>query len=151
MIECELFWFRERSTNNTGRGWVDENTVSGQFHIRRVTCPVTRDIQRALSHYRDNRPCFYRCDRLTDRRVFLHVDWSIDGSVPNRRLVGPVDHVYLDLYCSRQHRVSSVLGDGLQPVALSLEDKNQGQRLVENVEIDQQIIALKKLHFIDNR
>ena len=102
---------------------------SGWFWIR------FRFITRALSHYRDNRPCFNRSYGLSDRRVFFHVDRTIDGAVPNRRFVGPVHHVYLDLNCPRQHSVPPVLSNGFQSVALSLGVNKKVRMLVTNVEI----------------
>ena len=102
---------------------------SGWFWIR------FRFITRALSHYRDNRPCFNRSYGLSDRRVFFHVDRTIDGAVPNRRFVGPVHHVYLDLNCPRQHSVPTVLSNGFQSVALSLGVNKKVRMLVTNVEI----------------
>ena len=105
-------WHVTHDSDTNVTGW----TVSGlagpsQFRFRS---------QRALSHYRDNRPCFHRGDRLADRCVFLHIDRAIDWSVPNGWFVGPVHHVYLDLNCSRQHSVASVLSYSFQAVALSL-------------------------------
>ena len=87
------------------------------------------------SHFRDNRPGFNTGHRLPDSRVLLHVYRAIDGPVPHRGLVGPVDHVYLDLYSPGQDLVASILGYGLQPIALSLEVNNSVRGLVENVEI----------------
>ena len=96
-----------------------------QPRVVRVTgcrCPVwpvyTEDVP---SHYRDNRPGLHAGHRLPDSRVLLHVYRAIDGPVPYRGLVGPVDHVYLDLYSPGQDLVASILGYGLQPIALSLE------------------------------
>ena len=87
-----------------------------------MVCPVwpvyTEDVP---SHYRDNRPGLHAGHRLPDSRVLLHVYRAIDGPVPYRGLVGPVDHVYLDLYSPGQDLVASILGYGLQPIALSLE------------------------------
>ena len=68
----------------------------------------------------DNRPCFDRGDGLANGRVLLHIDRSVDRSVPDRGLVRPVHHVDLNLNCSRQDSVAPVLGNGLQAVALPL-------------------------------
>ena len=73
------------------------------------------------SHYRHNRPGFNTGHSLPDSRVFLHVNRAIDWSVPHRGFVGPVDHVYLDLNSPGEDLLPSILGYGLQPIALSLE------------------------------
>ena len=112
------------ATNITG--WVTW-TVSGQAL---AAGSVSGSSQRALSHYRDNRPCFNRCHGLSDRRVLFHVDRTIDGAVPNRWFVGPVHHVYLDLNCPRQYSVPPVLSNGFQSVALSLGVNNKVRMLV---------------------
>ena len=79
-------------------------------------------LQRACSsHYRHNRPGFNTCHSLADSRVFLHVYRAIDWSVPNWGFVGPVDHVDLDLNGPGQDLLPSILGYGLQAIALSLE------------------------------
>ena len=100
-----------------------------------VLVAVTLHSRACSSHYRHNRPGFDTSHGLPDSRVFLHVYRAIDWSVPNWGFVGPVDHVYLDLYSPRQDLVASILGYGLQAIALSLEVNNSVRVLVENVEI----------------
>ena len=73
------------------------------------------------SHYRHNRPGFNTGHSLTDSRVFLHVYRAIDWPVPDWGFVGPVDHVDLDLNRPGQDLLPSILGYGLQAIALSLE------------------------------
>ena len=89
---------------------VDWYRVAGTLHSRACS-----------SHYRHNRPGFNTGHSLPDSRVFLHVNRAIDWSVPYRGFVGPVDHVDLDLNSPGEDLLPSILGYGLQPIALSLE------------------------------
>ena len=81
------------------------------WRLSSTTCSTT------LSN---NRPGFDRGDRLTNRCILFHINGSVDGAVPDRGLIAPVDHVYLHLNCSREDRVPAVLGYRLEPVALPL-------------------------------
>ena len=83
-----------------------------RWRLSSTTCSTT------LSN---NRPGFDRGDRLTDRCVLFHINWAIDWTVPDRRLIAPVDHVNLNFNCSREDSVASVLGNRFEPVALSLK------------------------------
>ena len=69
-----------------------------------------------------HRPRFDRGHGLPDGRVLLHVNGTVHGPVPHRRLVGPVDHVDLDLNCSREDSIAFVLRYGLQTIALTLDN-----------------------------
>jgi hypothetical protein len=80
------------------------------------------------SHTHTDRPCFDRGDGLANGRVLLHIDRAVDRSVPDRGLVRPVHHVDLNLNCSRQDSVAPVLGNGLQPIALALQDREKRKR-----------------------
>ena len=79
----------------------------------------------ALRAHAQHRPRFDRGHGLADGRILLHVNGTVDGPVPDRRLVGPVHHVDLDLNCSREDGVATVLGYGLQPVALALSKRKK--------------------------
>ena len=87
-----------------------------QWQLLRELCTHTSFI-----NIQDNRPRFHGRDGLADGRVLLYIDGTVDRPVPDRRLIGPVHHVNLDLNCSREDGVAAVLGDGLQAVALPLE------------------------------
>ena len=86
-----------------------------------VLVAVTLHSRTCSSHYRHNRPGFNTGHSLADSRVFLHVYRAIDWPVPHWGFVGPVDHVDLDLNRPGQDLLASILGYGLQAIALSLE------------------------------
>lgn len=74
----------------------------------------------------NNRPCFDGRDRLANGRVFFDINGTVDGSVPDRRFIRPIDHVDLDFNCSREDGVSAILCDGFQSVRLPLGTRYEG-------------------------
>ena len=66
------------------------------------------------------RPCFDGGDRLTNRRVFLDVNGSVDSLIPNWWFVGSVDNVDFNLNCSRKRGSAPILGYSFQSVWGSL-------------------------------
>ena len=67
-----------------------------------------------------NRPGLDRNDFIADILVLFDVDGAVDHLVPDGRIVGPVDHVYLHLDRSRKRREPTILGHCLQFIRLTL-------------------------------
>ena len=67
-----------------------------------------------------NPPGFDRRHDGADGDVLLEVDGSVDGQVPQRRLIVAVDHVQFDVDVGPQRRIATVGGHHTQPELVAL-------------------------------
>lgn len=67
-----------------------------------------------------HRPGLHGHNFAAHRHVFLHVDRTVNGVIPHRRIIGAIDHIDLHFDRSRQRRIALVLGHCLQFVCLTL-------------------------------
>jgi hypothetical protein len=70
-----------------------------------------------------NRPGFYGNNFCPDGHVLFNVDGPVDHMVPDWRVIGAIDDVYLYLDSPRERRIASILSHSLQLVRLALHDK----------------------------
>ena len=82
-------------------------------HVQKVLLDLERKFCFVFARYIFG-PGLDRGHRLSDGRVLLDVDGSVDGPIPDRRLVAPVDHVDLHLDGSGERRKTAIFGDRFQ-------------------------------------
>lgn len=87
-----------------------------------------------------NRPGFNGHNFSADWHIFLNIDGTVNGVIPNRWIISSVDHVNLHFNGTRQWRITFVLSHRFEFVCLTLITSIRSATKIKVNEVDEVLV-----------